>query len=184
MDFFNTSFWQSLASNFAATIIGAFFGVWLALIVSKRHEFSTEKEQKKKILELLGDELDYNLKSFKVLDMKIEKGENADIRNYIWILDASLKTELWESISDSGDLKWIKNIRLLSYISDAYFFIGSVEQLSKKYFQMCLTQFSADSEISGWTAGKMKESLDGAIGIAREIIEIAIEQIDKAKNTR
>lgn len=180
MDFFDLAFWQSVVSNFCATIVGAFLGVFLALIFDKRREKSTEKKQKSKILKMLHDELVYNQKIIKVYNMKFEQADSVEIRNYTWTMDANLKVEAWQSFSDSGDLQWINDPDLLRKISDAYHFIGSVSTLSEKYFQLNLTQSIPDSEISGWTIRQMKVSLDEAIGLVDDIVQIALEQIDIA----
>jgi len=184
MDFFDVAFWQSVVSNFCATIVGAFLGVLLALIFDKQREESTEKKQKAKILKMLHDELVYNQKIIKVYYMKLEQPDNPDIRNYTWTMNANLKIEAWQSFSDSGDLQWINDPDLLLKISDAYHFIGSVSTLSDNYFQMSLTQSIPDSEISGWTIRKMKESLEEAIDLANDIVRIALEQIDEASKQK
>lgn len=155
-------------------------GVFIALIFDKRREKSTEKKQKSKILKMLHDELVYNQKIIKVYSKKVEQSDIVDIRNYTWTLDANLKIEAWQSFSDSGDLQWINDPELLRKISDAYHFIGSVSTLSEKYFQISLTQAIPDSEISGWTIRKMKDSLDEAIGLAEDIVQITLEQIGQA----
>jgi len=181
MDFFDLGFWQSVASNFGATIIGAFLGVFLALVFEKQREEITERKHKSKILIMIKDELEFAQRTILEFYKRNETQSNSDIRHFFWTIKANIKTSAWDTLSDSGDLQWIDDTELLLIISNAYFVLDAAGAFSDKYFQMCMTQYTAESEIGGWTIRQMNEAIEKTMGDAKHSIEVALKHIANAE---
>jgi hypothetical protein len=115
VNFFDFTLWQSIVSDLSATIIGIALGIPVALIINRWIEGKTEKERKKKILQLLHNELTLNL--FNLNKWK-EGKSNFD---EIVMLEGKFKDESWRAFSDGGELEWIKDPQLLDIISNAYY---------------------------------------------------------------
>ena len=130
MDFFDTSFWQNFVSNALATFLGAIIGIPIALGLSRHQEKISEKERKKKILELLREELMINLTHLSGWDKAKDKKAQAII------IGPFLRDESWKAFSDGGELEWIKNPKLISELANAYSYIRLMQQLSERYLSL------------------------------------------------
>jgi hypothetical protein len=126
---FISDFW----SNCLATLTGVVIGIPIAIWLSKTQEKATENERKAKILRLLYEELRVDLY---ILEGRI--GKTVDKSLEVYIIGDKLRTESWQAFSDGGELQWVKDPFLLSNLAKAYYSIGYIQNLSRKYFETFL----------------------------------------------
>jgi hypothetical protein len=172
MEFFSTEFWQSFVSNAFATFIGAGLGVLGALWLSKLQKESSEKERKKKILDLLFNELLINLTHLSGFQKSQIKHKDA------LTLSAILRNESWKAFSDGGELEWIKDPKLLDNLSEAYYAIRSVMNLSDKYCQVSMLE---TNPMSFWTSSNLASTIEHGVQYAIESLDLAFKEINKHK---
>ncbi len=170
MEFFSVAFWQSFVSNALATFIGAGLGVLGALWLSNHQEKSSEKERKKKILRLLLNELLINVTHLSGFQKSQIKHREA------LTLSALLRNESWKAFSDGGELKWIKDPKLLDVLSEAYFAVRSVMNLSDKYCQVSMFETNA---MSFWTGSNLASTIENGVQYAVESFDLAFQEINK-----
>ena len=114
--------------NLLATFIGALVGIPIALMLDRRQESGRAQASNQKMLTLLRAELDQNAK-------QVENWQNsADRSRGTGVLAAVLKNELWRAFSDGGELSWLKDLEILSAISNAYYCIRTLSDLAEKHF--------------------------------------------------
>ena len=172
MEFFNQDFWRDFVSNGGATLLGAIVGIPIALWISNFQGKREENERKKKILNLLFQELLTNLGT--VSGWK-RRSNNFMIESLDLIV--FLKLEHWDAFSDGGELQWIKNPTLLGTIAEAYNYIRMLRELCSKYFEaLPIQKFDQSGEFIS-EVQKLVEK-----GIGETIIEIgrALEAIEAA----
>ena len=127
MNFFDISFWQNFGSNLLATLIGVALGIPVAFWISRQAEATTEHEKKKKILEQLSPEIEFNRTTISTWKDQGELG---------WTLTTvglKLRDEIWEAFSDGGELAWIRDATLLANLADVYGKIKRIKYLTDKY---------------------------------------------------
>jgi hypothetical protein len=122
---FDVEFWKNFLSNALATFVGAIIGIPVALWLNQIQQNTLEKSEKektdletssrkKKLLNLIKDELEFDLEIFSTRHDEV----------YINGLDIyKFKLETWKSISDGGEIQWVQNLDLLNAISLAYYSI-------------------------------------------------------------
>ncbi len=151
-------FWVEFWPQLIATLIGlclsipitfsaAFIGVWGALLLDRRQENLQRLEDKKeaekrkrRILDSLNSELDYNLFQLIIWD----KRESGDFE--AGSLGVKLRNETWRAFSEGGELEWIKSTKILWFLSDAYRRIRMVQEFSERHYN--LTNFGQTGESS------------------------------------
>jgi hypothetical protein len=170
MEFFSFEFWQSFVSNALSTFIGAGLGVLGALWLSKYQEDSSEQERKKKILRILFSELLINVSHLSSFQKSQTKYKEA------LTLSALLRNESWKAFSDGGELEWIKDPQLLNDLSEAYFAIRSVMNLSDKYCQVSMQE---TNPMSFWTGSNLASTIEHGVKYALEAQDLAFKQINK-----
>lgn len=168
MNFFDLAFWQAFVSNAAATIVGVAIGIPVALWINHYQEKSSEKERKKKILRLLFNELLGN--------QAVLSGwhKSEDQHGEARILSAVLRNESWKAFSDGGELEWIKDPELLNTISEAYFLVRSVGEMSDKYYGMLMVNLE---QVSAFPGTNIYHYLEKSVEEAREAINKALQEI-------
>jgi len=170
MEFFSVEFWQSFVSNTLATFIGAGSGVLGALWLSRYQERSSEKERKKKILRLIQNELLGNV-------VQLSGFQKSEVKHREALtLSALLRNESWKAFSDGGELEWIKDPNLLDDLSEAYFAIRSVMNLSDKYCQVSMHE---TNPMSFWTGSNLAATIEYGVQYALEALDLAFKQINK-----
>jgi hypothetical protein len=122
--------WEGFLPDFLATMLGAIVGIPIAIGINNQQEIKKEKLQKEKIIPILREELLVNLTQLsgwqKSSSQKLET-----VYTSIFLEDSS-----WAAFSDSGELAFIKDVKLLQKISHAYSTIRSVKQLSERYMEL------------------------------------------------
>jgi len=168
MNFFIFVFWQAFVSNAAATLVGVAIGIPVALWISHYQEKSSEKERKKRILRLLFNEL--------LVNQTVLSGwhDSIDQKGEARILSAVLRYESWKAFSDGGELEWIKDPGLLDTISEAYFMIRSVSQMSDKYYGMLMVDWE---QVSTLTYKSVYNYLEKSVNEAIESLDKALKEI-------
>ncbi|MBI5476255.1 MAG: hypothetical protein HY964_05905 [Ignavibacteriales bacterium] len=164
MDF--SQFW----SDFLSTVLGVALALVGAIKLEKyaqsRQEklrFAEKEKRSKLILNLIKNELDYNLTALVKIDDNI-----FSTYNY-------LRIESWKSFSDGGEIKWIDDPELLNIISTAYSNLIQFILLYEKFFNMKFFPTSnIDNEqgriLANYTFKSKQDALD-AIKIAKTKIE-------------
>jgi len=133
---FFDSYWQSVMSEWLATIIGIAAGLpigfWTnrrmqqeAEIRRKQIEETSRRQQVHRILTILLDELEENLPSLRVT---IEEH----------IVTYPFHIARWQALSAGGAMRWVENVRLLSEIAEAYEYLEAVNNLSLKWIEVQL----------------------------------------------
>lgn len=79
-----------------------------------------------------------------------------------------VKDELWNALSDGGELQWIQDLDLINEISSAYYFIRIIIGLEEKYFNSL-----------HFEGGKFVSMSDHILKYLEEIDPQAISQIEK-----
>ena len=144
---FDIEFWKNFLSNALATFVGAIIGIPVALWINRiqhkatesteKKKFETEaKARKKKILELIRDELSDNKKLLdEIRSDEVEYPEWEEGVAHAKTTENAfrLKTELWRAFSDGGELHWIQDLDLLRSMALAYDIIRMVLYLGEKY---------------------------------------------------
>jgi len=127
--------------NLFATLIGIVVGIPIALAINRKQQrtieskaeeqrYRDEAERKKKILNLVKTELEFNKNS--LIDRQSQEHQTEQRT----VLLPPLKDELWRAFSDGGELQWIKDLDLLDKIASAYHQIRTTIFLEQKYFDV------------------------------------------------
>ena len=135
MEFFNLDFWRDFVSNGGATLLGAVIGIPIALWLSNFQGKKEEKERKKKILQLLTQELLVNLGTVSGWKRRSDIFMIESLNLIVFI-----KLEHWDAFSDGGELQWIKDPVLLGTIAEAYNYLRMLKELCSKFFEMLSVQ--------------------------------------------
>lgn len=154
MNFLDFPFWQSFVSNLGATLIGAGLGIPIAFWINRKIEDVTAKERRKKIYSVLYEDLKDNQE--RLYTWMIEERKIQDIMELV----TSLRDELWFSLSDSGELEWIRDPNLMRDLSYTYCDIRSIKSLGSLYFQ--LIEFPT-KETSAIATNKVKKNIEELI---------------------
>jgi hypothetical protein len=137
--------------------------------LNRYQEKLSEKERKKKILRLLLNELLTNVTHLSGFQKSQIKHREA------LTLSALLRNESWKAFSDGGELEWIKDPMLLDDLSEAYFAIRSVMNLSDKYCQVSMQETNA---MSFWTGSNLASTIEFGVQYALEALDLAFKQVN------
>jgi hypothetical protein len=127
-----------------------------------------------KILNLLKNELEYNLRTLTDRQSAEEELE----RIYT---PQRLKDELWNAFSDGGELQWIRDLDLIDSISTSYYYIRIEIYLEEMYFEAMHYQGPIYNKRSQNIQGYLKQT---GIQVIKSI-QRALEDIEqKLKDPR
>lgn len=164
--FFELSFWQGFVGNLLATIIGVAIGIPVAFWVNRRLEANTEKEKKKKILDILSSELNQTVVD--IISLEYSLGENENIVP----LAFTMSDEVWRALSDGGELQWIKDPELLLQLASVYAKIKYLKILSQQFMDAAIYKNDVDkglrvaiAEILRQNIKELKEEILQANGL-------------------
>jgi hypothetical protein len=122
--------WENFLPNFLATMLGAIVGIPIAIGINNQQDAKKERLQKEKIIPILREELLVNLTHLS----SWQKSNSQKLETvYTSIF---LEESAWATFSDSGELAFVKDVKLLQKISHAYSTIRSVKQLSERYMEL------------------------------------------------
>lgn len=168
-------FWEQFWPQLIATLIGLIFGIPIALWVSRYQERRTEKERKEKILSMLRAELMWNVR-----EISIRVNDEDKLKTESGIIVSMLKDHMWRAFSDGGELQWIKNLGMLGYLSESYYFIGAIKYLADKYYDS--VQFSSEDaspRLSKDVYNTLWEAMSVGIAPMDKSIELINSEIGK-----
>ena len=124
------AFWDAAIGNWLATMLGVIVGVPVALSIERwsasRRQKQLASESRRRsmnVLLLIKDELQHNLQA--LTNRKTVSSSFVTQR---------LKDDLWQALSDSGEIKWIDDPALLSGIATAYHFVAIVRDIEEKAY--------------------------------------------------
>ncbi|MDP1678283.1 MAG: hypothetical protein Q8L88_15605 [Bacteroidota bacterium] len=133
--FNDIQFRQNLMAGLLSTLVGLVIGIPIALRLNHIQEKNdlTKKEnedieRKRRIIKIIQNELLFNN------DRLVERQPNEQNAERI-VTTETLKDELWNSLSDGGELRYINDPELLDLISKAYYYIRIIKYLEDKYFE-------------------------------------------------
>ena len=124
-------------SGLAATVFGFAAGIPTAIWLSGKQQQATEAKEKadegkerdereKFILIAIRDELEMNRA---IVHQMLDEQE----KRLTIVPTKGMKDISWHALSDSGELKWINDVRILLCISEAYFHINALIYLERQY---------------------------------------------------
>lgn len=172
--------------NLLATIIGVFIGIPIALEVNRYQSASQEKQEeatraqerlarKQRILNLVEQELIYNRD---LLSAMVEKQKSAPaIVTYL-----GLKNDLWEALSDGGELHWVDNLKLLDSITKAYYHIRRIIFLEEKYFDPAFYNAVSNEEGNTYAGARIVKGVIVIRPHGLVAVEQALAEIKEHKN--
>jgi hypothetical protein len=186
-----TAFLDSTMGNWFATMAGAFVGVISALELykwqEKREDIVRERETKikereeyehsLKIMTLISDELDHNKNQ--IIDSNtLAKHENTERL----VFSDGLKVELWDALSDGGELQWIKDPELIDIISRAYHYIRREIELESIFLEILYSPQHHDVDAKSGSQGKLIHLLRQLDNNTLKYIQRALAQIEDEKD--
>jgi len=124
------NYWDGAIGNWLATMAGIIGGIPIALEINRliirtteRKKLIEEKAKEKDLLLLLKEELHFNKD-------RLEKRNNnqGDLPLY------PFKSDLWDAVSDSGEIRFIKNSGLLNRIASVYYIIKTVKKIEEQCY--------------------------------------------------
>jgi hypothetical protein len=173
MIFFDVAFWQAFVSNLFSTIIGVILGIPAALYLNGFLERANEKENRKRILLLIWVELNGIL-------VQLEKWKSSP-KTYedIVSLNLSITTETWKTLSDGGELQWIKDPGLLLKLADIYSSLYQVSFLTDKYIILTLKP-----SYSPYNENVLRSNIEDKEEKAYEKLQEATDKLHKLLNNK
>lgn len=127
----NQNYWDGAVGNWLATMLGVIGGIPIALEVNRliadtddRKKRKAEKDKEKAMLLLVKEELNFNLSR-----LKDRKGNTSLLPLH------PFKTDLWDALSDSGEIKFINSPALLNRITSAYHIIKIVKRTEEECYK-------------------------------------------------
>ena len=115
-------FWD----NLVATIIGLIIGISIPVFLERTGRSSEQNIQRLKTLQLVQNEIAHN---HAAVDFILA----ADGVTPQEMLAHRFTSEVWDALSDGGELRWINDSRLLRSISDAYSRTKPLAHLQDRY---------------------------------------------------
>ncbi|HNS61118.1 MAG TPA: hypothetical protein PKK96_08955 [Anaerolineales bacterium] len=191
---FDLEFWKNLLLNSLATFAGAFFGIPIALWINRSQQKASESNKQRniqieasarraKILQLIKDELVWNKSLLEGIHESKKDIFFFERREYELLYQ--LKTELWSTFSDGGELQWIQDINMLHVMAqtyDSFYVVNRSENMYTRFVLDASVQYGDSGE---WTQyiqlhekrlfTRMHESINSAL----ENIENALKMIDQ-----
>ncbi len=125
-------FWDNAMGNMFATILALIAGIPIALWIDRRIKLGEEERtyiyarmREKDLLELIKEELQFSLNS---LFLQGKKGNSTSM------IIQPLKSDLWESLTASEEIKYIEDPNLLNRIASAYYVLKIVKGIEEQAY--------------------------------------------------
>jgi hypothetical protein len=128
----NPDFLENLFATGLALIAGIPIALWIDRYIKAGEENKKYLDNIKReieILKLIREELDFSYKSIFLEKMK---------GNLLSVEVQSLKSDLWEALISSGEIKYIK-LPLLYRISSAYYVLKMVKNIQEQAYTVSIT---------------------------------------------
>lgn len=124
-------FWENAVSNLLATVLALIAGIPIALWIDRRikqqedrEKFRLERLKEKEILTLIKEELSFSYSLF----LQGKKGNTTNMTIQ------SLKSDLWDALVASGDIKYIELPELLNGLTSVYYIVKMVKEIEKQAY--------------------------------------------------
>jgi hypothetical protein len=163
--------------NWLATVIGLVVGIPIALEIERSRSQRERGEKQDKILALVEDELNHNY----TLISKSWVGKSPFERGAY--LGGALKDDLWQAMSDSGEIQAISDVELLDKISNAYYYVRLLSLFAQNLFSAYLIQPSAAGETAMNHINSRADTFGGMAEVAIEAALSAIKDIKRGDST-
>jgi hypothetical protein len=186
-------FQDGTMGNRFATMVGVIAGIPVALALSRWQQQERDRkerearqadavERKRKTLGLIRQELVFNQDALHKRARYPSRGgmtpSHSPPRRVV-LVDLPLKDELWQAISDGGELQWVDDLPLLDAISGAYYYVRAIASLEDRYLDIVgASQPVPRGAPENWDPGvHILEFLTGVDATAREAIGRALTSI-------
>jgi len=163
-----TKIWENFLPNFLATMLGAIVGIPIAIGINDQQAAKKEKLQKEKIIPILREELLGNL-----IQLSSWQKSNSQKLETIYT-SIFLEDSAWATFSDSGELAFIKDVKLLQKISHAYSTIRSVKLISERFIELVHLPDQKERELLQTPVSYL---LSRGIDMAIEDVSIALKSL-------
>ncbi|MCI0560678.1 MAG: hypothetical protein MN733_19510, partial [Nitrososphaera sp.] len=173
---------DTFLGNLLATLIGVVAAIPIGLEINRytteiQDQKSREADEGRRIdrlkwlLTLVKEELKLNAS---ILTNLIRAQEDNDKAHNAY----GLKDDFWDSITASGDIRWIDDLDLLDQIGFAYYMLRRIRMLEEKYFDpgfnMAVSQMRPNQPDVQSYAGV------AVVRIVRELCPRALEKVNQA----
>ncbi|MCK5413281.1 MAG: hypothetical protein KAI57_02795 [Candidatus Pacebacteria bacterium] len=129
----NPDFLENLFATSLALIAGIPIALWIDRHIKAGEENKKNLDDRKRemeILKLIREELNFSCSSIYLKKMK---------SNLLSVEVQSLKSDLWEALISSGEIKYIKLPELLNRISSAYYVLKMVKNIQEQAYTVSIT---------------------------------------------
>lgn len=180
---FNVSqdFWDNTMGNMLATVLALIAGIptalWIDRLIKFREEHQKhldERKQEKEILQLIYEELDFSYNSLFIKSMK---------GNSLSITIQPLKSDLWETLISSKEIKYIESPSLLNRISSAYYVLKIVKNIQEQAYIALRTSALVFTENDGTKSNSAQKLLKDA-RVFDDLFEESIKEALRMINER
>lgn len=171
-----SSFWDTLVATGIALIGGIPTALWVDRIIKSREEslqYKNDRQREENILNGILEELQ--------TDSTLHSQQKACKEGAMII--QQIKTDFWQSLLLSGEVKYIGDVVLLNTISKCYYFLNIVKRIEEQAHLALRTSAIIFTD----EKGVKKNAMIGLLEDARKLdqqLESAIEQASKATTAR
>lgn len=124
----DVSYWDGAIGNLAATLIGVIVGIPIGLQIDHWRQGQEDRKQRlerkaraREVAILVKDELLENLQRLEEIVSHTE-----GYHRYTSVV----RDDIWRAMSDSGEIRWLDDSKVLGEMAIAYFFLGIVHRLN------------------------------------------------------
>ena len=181
------SFWDNFFTGLISTVLALVAGIPIALWIDrfiKRQEekkrYNQNRKRELEIIQLIKEEIEF---SYKSLFLKEKKG------NSKFITIQQLKSDLWEALAKSQELKHIENPKLLNRIASAYYILNLVKNIEGQAYIALRTSAIVFKTEDGKEEGAAQQLLKDARQLdslfeksceeALKMIDVRIDKLEK-----
>jgi len=126
------TFWSNTMGNLLGTGVALITGIpialWIDRFIKKREEqrkYAQERKREQDILTLIKEEIDF---SYNSIFLNGKKGNTESM------IIQPLKSDLWDSLVASQELRYIENPKLLNRITSAYYVLKIIKNIEEQAY--------------------------------------------------
>jgi len=108
--------------------------------------------------------------------MREDEAWDIDDINQVIYLTSGIKDEVYQGLSDSGELHWIKDLELIETISDAYYEIRQVKFRANLYLE--LLKSKRENAFESRLYNRIKTVVELSPGLLKSALHDAVDAID------
>lgn len=174
------TFWDNSVGNLLATVLALIAGIPIAFMVDRFIQRRQEKEnyiqdrvREIEILKIIKEELEF---SYKSLFLKGKKGNTNNLTIQ------PLKSDIWNALSSSEEIRYIEDVSLINRITSAYYVLNLVKDIEKQAY-IALRSATVTFTINGKNMNSTQLLLQDARTFD-DLFEKSVEEALKAINKR